>query len=84
MLDTTTRKAQQSTLSTLDAQSEQLVVEQIMQPFMGNQDWAQLVTPRVEEPAEDHLPAGVVGAGPDTCWLPDAGYATMAFLSGLS
>jgi len=91
MLDTNTqnRKAQHTTQSAHDAQSEQLVTEQIMQPFMGNRDWAQLIAPRTEqvqeEPASDGgLFPGEVASSAGDCWLPDGGYSTMAFLTGLS
>ena len=85
MLDTTTnRQAKRSALTTPDTSPEQLVVEQIMQPFMGNRDWAQLISPRVAEPpSEQPLAAGELAVGADECWLPDPAFATMAFLSGM-
>lgn len=84
MLDTTTRKSH-STTTQQQAQPEQLVTEQIMQPFMGNRDWAQLIAPRTEanEAEERGVHAGEVASCADESWLPGAGYATTAFLSGL-
>ncbi len=91
MLDTTTtRRTAQSTAAVQQQPAERLVVEQIMQPFMGNRDWAQLIAPRTmatEAPAEaEEVPSmapGVVAAAADESWLPGAGHATTAFLSGL-
>jgi hypothetical protein len=91
MLDTNTqnRQAQHTIHTAQQAQSEQLVVEQIMQPFMGNRDWAQLIAPRAEAAQDDAAPEHGSFAGELACtagdpWLPDAGFGTTAFLSGLS
>jgi hypothetical protein len=80
MFDTKSTRsvAQQSTTTNREASAEQVVIDQIMQPFMGNQDWANLVAP-----SENSAAAVESAIGPDDSWLP-GGYETTAFLSGLT
>jgi len=54
------------------------MVQQVMQPAMGNREWAELVAPAPIEPAG--VDVGHAG-GP---WLADPIFAAEGFLSGLS
>ena len=85
MFDTASRRAPQHTTATnREVQPEQVVVDQIMQPFMGNTDWAQLVAERapVEEPSRG-THAGELAVAAGEPWLAGDAFATSAFLSGL-
>jgi arginyl-tRNA synthetase len=59
--------------------SERALVDTIMQPFMGNQAWAELVTPK---PSPE--PPGALAVAAGDPWLAGEAYMTASFLSGLS
>jgi hypothetical protein len=62
-----------------EALAERALVDTIMQPFMGNQAWAELVTPK---PSPE--PPGALAVAAGDPWLAGEAYMTASFLSGLS
>jgi len=72
------RRPSQSITSPNRAPAEEAMVATVMQPAIGNREWADLVAPAPVEPAG--VDVGHAGAP----WLADPMFCADTFLSGLS